>query len=932
MKILSRIKNDILRVALLAFAVQMSYAQGPNSPEAAGFEPVDATDMVNLTNGDFTYVLPLMSVEGFPVSLSYHAGMTVDMEASWVGLGWYLNPGAINRSVTNTPDDWKGGTGISFNSFNDEKTYYGVTVDVGFPAGGSVGVGLNWGGGQGLSGSVRATIGFGLGDMVKGGASISASTTGDVSVGVGVGVQLGSLQAGASVSYSLTSQKFTLGVGVGLKDKNSVGPKGFENTSFGLGGSLTQGGSFSVGAGSNHQGDKGSANSGAGIGSSSFSQGDASVDVQSTAVALPLHFVGLPITIGFSKTKVKISIKKGYNNEEWGALYASDFDAYSRGTAQIHNRGISNYQGAYYDYVVRTKSLDVYSTRLPQSEEKFISDYSKAIENVNFTYMGYDSYNVAAQGLMGNLSPRVFQSATIFGKGTRTQDEDGDPIHAFWHHGASNQSVNRELGRLHGGSQLYNSNDFYFYFDGQFTSRELDNGASIKSSYFVNSSNDMSDLLNPSTHSGSATSSATYGRAKSPNFVEVFTNQQIYDGHATARGLITPATVLNSDRTNVAKFDPNGIGAYKVTSPDGKTYHFSLPVYHYEQIHRNQINRQENDRFDIGNVNEKRQYSRYATHWLLTAITGSDYIDRPDPNNSNRSNTFNKEDYGYWVELEYGNWSDGYVWRSPYKDRTYNYNTNLKNKIETSDKGGYSFGRKQLYYLDKINTANRTALFIKDIRYDAIGKDLQFKYTNGGSTTLGSTGEHDDILNKTTGEIDVMETDVHYKREYSLKLSKIILVKSEVGKNLTKNNASTTMGGHYPNYIANESIDPGWLSSDFRKIYWPNNGTTRYKYTIHNEDDILGSNDLPENFEEDHALQVIELNHDYELAKLSDSSSDAPNGSPNTTKNGRLTLRSVQVKGKGGATFIPPTTFTYYMENFNNIPTIVPSGGINPLP
>ena len=55
--------------------------------------------------------------------------------------------------------------------------------------------------------------------------------------------------------------------------------------------------------------------------------------------------------------------------------------------------------------------------------------------------------------------------------------------------------------------------------------------------------------------------------------------------------------------------------------------------------------------FDIGNVNEKRQYSRYATHWLLTAITGSDYIDRPDPNNSNRSNTFNKEDYGYWVEL-----------------------------------------------------------------------------------------------------------------------------------------------------------------------------------------------------------------------------------------------------------------------------------------
>src|SRR5690606_9655870 len=72
---------------------------GPNAPEASGFEPVDATDMVSLSTGDLSYVLPLMSVEGFPINLSYHAGITSDIDASWVGLGWYLNPGAINRSV-----------------------------------------------------------------------------------------------------------------------------------------------------------------------------------------------------------------------------------------------------------------------------------------------------------------------------------------------------------------------------------------------------------------------------------------------------------------------------------------------------------------------------------------------------------------------------------------------------------------------------------------------------------------------------------------------------------------------------------------------------------------------------------------------------------------------------------------------------------------
>ena len=24
-----------------------------------------------------------------------------------------------------------------------------------------------------------------------------------------------------------------------------------------------------------------------------------------------------------------------------------------------------------------------------------------------------------------------------------------------------------------------------------------------------------------------------------------------------------------------------------------------------------------------------------------------------------------KEDYGYWVEFDYGKWSDGYIWQTP---------------------------------------------------------------------------------------------------------------------------------------------------------------------------------------------------------------------------------------------------------------------------
>ena len=104
------IRRTITLWSLLFLIVFKIKAQGPNAPEAASFEPVDASDMVNLTTGGFTYVLPLLNVPspegGYPIALSYHAGIAMEQEATWVGLGWSLNPGSINRSVNGYPDDW----------------------------------------------------------------------------------------------------------------------------------------------------------------------------------------------------------------------------------------------------------------------------------------------------------------------------------------------------------------------------------------------------------------------------------------------------------------------------------------------------------------------------------------------------------------------------------------------------------------------------------------------------------------------------------------------------------------------------------------------------------------------------------------------------------------------------------------------------------
>ncbi|MBX2910228.1 MAG: hypothetical protein KF706_11415 [Chitinophagales bacterium] len=80
---------------------------GPSQPEVQSFEPANVTQMVDKFSGDFTYNLNLMDVGGYPLNISYHSGITMDQEASVVGLGWNFNPGVINRSLRSLPDDFK---------------------------------------------------------------------------------------------------------------------------------------------------------------------------------------------------------------------------------------------------------------------------------------------------------------------------------------------------------------------------------------------------------------------------------------------------------------------------------------------------------------------------------------------------------------------------------------------------------------------------------------------------------------------------------------------------------------------------------------------------------------------------------------------------------------------------------------------------------
>lgn len=849
---------------------------GPSSPEASSFESVNATDMVNLSSGDMAYVLPLMDVDGFPVSLSYHGGIPMDLESTWTGLGWNLNTGAINRGINATPDDWKGGNSFDFIHFVDSETIYSINVGVGIAKTAEVGVGASLSSNKGLSGSVYASIG------IAGVASASASmdTNGNYSIGVGAGFGqqngLSGFGGGISLSGNVSGGKTSVQAGVGYRTESGM--------TVGLGASLDGGLSASLGysdvkgSGSNATGFSSSGS----VSMSSFSAGDWEVNSKGWYVPIQIGF----ISFGFGKSKITSTLKKGYAKLGYGILYSNEDLGNSATDAVELDNGVDN---QFFDYQNRYRYSDAYDQPIPQTEAEFVEDYDSEREKVNFTFAGYDTYDVSASGISGSMSPRVLQNATVYGIGYRgTDPKDSNRKMRIYNH--NSLTTNKTFG-------TNTPNDIEFYFNGQFSQNVV-----VSSLEPVSNSN--------TTLQGILTNRPVLNntRARQGNFVEVFSNKQIKNNQA--QGLLSPLNPVGNglsleplNRSGI-EYRDEGIGGYKITSPDGKVYHFSQPVYHFEQVERNILKNNSQD-----HVSEKRQYTTYATHWLLTAITGPDFIDQ------NNNNVADAADYGYWVRMDYGKWSDGYAWRNPTDKSMKDYNSNIEGNIEKKDFGTYQFGRKQLYYLDRIVSASHTAFFVKDLRYDSVGSDLNYFFNPNVSLT------NDGTANGPLTNINPKE-DFAYKRQLQLVLEKIILVKNE-NSNISKGNVSDALKLGYPS--ANDLIKNYQLNFATTGDFYKENNNTKPLVLVNNESGVYDVKDF-EGFNYNNALKIVDLEYNYNLAvkdhtnNLSNPAINKSKGSPGTisgSKNpnaGKLCLKSVKFLGRNNFEYMPPYKFEYKGE------------------
>lgn len=89
-------------------SLQLVTSSGSGQAETSGYSLGSTNDLVDKFTGDFSYSIPLMDVEGYPIVLNYNSNVGMHSEASWVGLGWTLNVGSVSRDMRGIPDEFNG--------------------------------------------------------------------------------------------------------------------------------------------------------------------------------------------------------------------------------------------------------------------------------------------------------------------------------------------------------------------------------------------------------------------------------------------------------------------------------------------------------------------------------------------------------------------------------------------------------------------------------------------------------------------------------------------------------------------------------------------------------------------------------------------------------------------------------------------------------
>lgn len=722
----------------LAFPV-CAYAltSGPSQPEVQSFEPVGTTEMVNMFTGDFVYNLPLLDVEGYPVNISYHSGVGVEDEASWVGLGWNINPGEINRTVRGLPDDFNGDKIEKELNIKEE-----VNIRVG------VGTGMStelMGVQMGMTYSMYANFNNYKGVSAGFAGSTSLSWQGfSVGINMGIGSQTGAdadlnVSAGYSTSRSVSKDA---GAGAGF---SVSGGTGFNSRS-GLKGLSFSANAYGTATGNRKNPTINTKNE------KVFTHGKTiSGPTANTSIPIGLQNYVPVISNQNHLSTVQFQIKGG------GEIFFAYPSAYlnamiSRMTTE-RNGSKGGYGYLYLENATKDGIMDF-------SRDKD-GIYNKTLPNLPLSSMTYDIYSVSGHGTGGMFRPFRNDVGTIYDPEVRSSSEGDDMLLEF---GAGNLfeigvDVNiydnksysgpwnvKPFGTSESGS-LYEK--LYFKQAGELTYNNQQNATTLFSATPSYVKEDMTTLIGKGTgaigslptkmgNANDRTTRAnllTYKTAELADYDDVLQSSKVlsYVSNSSGNTRHFDPLVQKHDRygaTNISS-QKHHVTEFAQTLPDGKRYVYGLPVINHASrevtfnVNESNANLTNgtipfNTGDDTKDNNEGREnfYSSsvtptHATSYLLTSILSTDYADLLGDGPTD-------DDPGTYVKFNYTLLNNDYRWRSPYPSNLAQYNPGFA--ADSKDgKGFYLTGSRQQWHLRAIESKNQIAEFYISERADGKG-------------------------------------------------------------------------------------------------------------------------------------------------------------------------------------------------------------------
>lgn len=729
---------------------------GPSQPEFNSFTPIGTSDMVNLSTGDFNYNIPIMDVGGYPLNLSYDSGVTMDQEASWVGLGWNLNVGQIKRQVRGIPDDFKGDVMTYEDNIKENKTV-GLTFNINAQFFGLLDDGLGASSGltiqhnnyNGVSFKPSHGISFDITNNISAGMQLSSSADDGVNFSpslsisekgnqISKGAELG-LGSNIGVGYNSRQGLSTFTIGSSLNNSNGSSAISLINQTFTPRKRTPYyhaTASYAFSAGFDAWGiDAEAGITGFGMSQRLYNPLDPDGEETGPGIVRNLNAYGYNHTQEASNNSIL-----DFNNEKEDIVSKNTLvlpvTNYTHDLFQINGQGtggtfrpMRNQVG----YLFNGKVQDVTSSY----------NFGGEFEGGSGVHVGLDFNEVS-----GISRTNVWDSPVLDFFKELPDEEKGYDYEEIYYKKIGEPSIDRESGLLNeqlGGTQpirigLGGAN----YSFGRFAKNTYEKKT------FTNSppGTDGSSIYTP------------------PIPFDSYINREKRDLRNTA---IIPLTYEESERDPLFDFiedHPNAeshhLAGYKVLQPDGSRYIYGETVYNklQEELtfavdkdtpdlnaweYRNGIVQYTDQEISRSNTSSRDHYFNkiqtppFAHSFLLTSVLSTDYEDLKNDGPT-------PDDLGSYTKFNYRTHEPEFYWKTPFSWKKASFNEGL-NSDENDQKGSVIRGVKELKYINTIETKTHVAYFLLSNRDDGKASSGTGIYTQKlEKILLFSKPELDDFL------------------------------------------------------------------------------------------------------------------------------------------------------------------------------------------